>query len=379
MPVNKAALSGSAYLSMFFLGVGTTIIGAAAGNIGLDAYHIGLLIAAQNFGFFASAVTAGALADSVAKPRLLLAGCLLACVSFFLFYLWEPFLLNLLIMVFIGAAAGVSEGVTDAMLLDLHERRQAFHIGVNHFSVTVGAILITGYLVILQMSWRRALVQSAAAVLLLAVFLAFAGTGVMRRGAGTLAERVRFLGSRRVVPGVFAAAVIFVGIEAGLTGLLTTFLLQLRQYDQVSSKVGLILFLGGIAVGRALFGLVARRERIHAMLFALAAACGVFSTVVFFIHLPPLATSIGLAALGLAVSALFPLVITMTGLLFPRMTGTAIGVVKLGVPVGGILVPLMIGGAAKLFSFQGSLLVFPVLAAAGLGIIFLTRAGALHE
>ena len=53
---SKAALSGSAYLSMFFLGVGNTIIGAADGNIGLDAYQIGLLLAAQNLGFFGSVV-----------------------------------------------------------------------------------------------------------------------------------------------------------------------------------------------------------------------------------------------------------------------------------------------------------------------------------
>jgi MFS family permease len=374
----KAALSGSAYLSMFFLGIGNTIIGAASGNIGLDASQIGLFIAAQNLGFFIAVITAGALADSVEKPRLLFAGSLLACVSFFLFYLWQPFLLNLLIMFFIGAAVGVSEGVTDAMLLDLHQERQAFHISVNHFFVTVGALLITGYLVFLQMSWRRALVQSAGAVLLLAVFLAFARTGV-RRGATGLGERIRFLGSRGVVPGVFAAAVIFIGIEAGLTGLLTTFLLRLRQYDQVGSKLGLILFLAGIAIGRALFGLVARRERIRSMLFALAAACALFSALLFFVHLPPLATSFALLLLGSTVSALFPLTITLTGLLFPEMSGTAIGLVKLGVPVGGFLIPLALSGVARFSSLETSLLLFPALAAASVVILAFTPEGALHD
>jgi MFS family permease len=376
---SKAALSGSAYFSMFFLGVGNAIVGAAAGNIGLTAYQIGLLLAAQNLGFFGSVVTAGALADNVEKPRLLLAGSILTCVAFFLFYLWQPFLLNVLIMFFIGAAMGVSEGVTDAMLLELHEKRQAFHVGINHFSVTVGGLLITGYLVFLQMSWRRALVQSAAAVLILAAFLVFAGAGTRRKDAGRIADRLRFLGSRRVVPGVLAAAIIFVGIETGLTGLLTTFLLRLRDYDQTSSKLGLILFLAGIALGRAFFGLIARRERIRGMLFALIAACGLFSTLLFLLPLPPVANSATLLMLGLSVSALFPLVITMTGLLFPEMSGTAIGVVKLGVPIGGILVPLIVGSAARLFSFQGALLAFPVLAVAGLIVVLLTPAEVLYD
>jgi len=372
---STAALSGSAYLSMFFLGIGSTIIGAASGNIGLDAFRIGFFIAAQNLGFFVAVITAGALADTVEKPRLLFGGSLLACVSFFLFYLWEPFLLNLLIMFFIGAAVGVSEGVTDAMLIDLHQERQALHISVNHFFVTFGALLITGYLVLLQMSWRRALVQSAAAVLLLAVFLAFARTSGTRRGAIRLADRIRFLVSRAVVPGVFAAAGIFIGIEAGLTGLLTTFLLRLRQYDQVSSKIGLILFLSGIATGRALFGLLARRERIRPMLLALAAACGICSTLLFLIRLPPLATSVSLLLLGLTVSGLFPLTITLTGFLFPEMSGTAIGLIKLGVPVGGILVPLAVSGAARLSSLETSLLVFPALAAVSVLILVLTPEG----
>jgi len=56
-------------------------------------------------------VIAGALADNVEKSRLLLTGSILACIAFFLFYLWQPFLLNVLIMFLIRAATVVvSEG-----------------------------------------------------------------------------------------------------------------------------------------------------------------------------------------------------------------------------------------------------------------------------
>lgn len=68
---SRAALTGSAYLSMFFLGVGNAVIGAASGTIGLAPYQIGLFIAAQNLGFFITVITAGALSDSIEKPRLL--------------------------------------------------------------------------------------------------------------------------------------------------------------------------------------------------------------------------------------------------------------------------------------------------------------------
>jgi predicted MFS family arabinose efflux permease len=272
-------------------------------------------------------------------------------------------------MFFIGAAMGVSEGVTDAMLLDLHEKRQAFHIGVNHFFVTLGGILITGYLIFLQMSWRVALVQSSAAVAVLALFLAFAGTGGIRRGAGSMSQRIAFLGTSRVLAVMLAAAVIFVGMEAALTGLLATFLLQLRGYDLVSSKLGLILFLSGIALGRALFGLIARRERIRLMLVILVTASALFSALVFFVPLPAAAVSPALFLFGLTISALFPLTITLTGMLFPDISGTAIGVVKLGVPLGGILVPLALAGISRAVSLELSLALFPLLSLAGLAIL----------
>ena len=43
---------------MFFLGVGTVIIGAAAGSIGLSPYKTGLLVSAQNVGFMCAVLVA---------------------------------------------------------------------------------------------------------------------------------------------------------------------------------------------------------------------------------------------------------------------------------------------------------------------------------
>ena len=47
-------ITASSFLAMFFMGVGSAIIGAASRDIGLTAAQIGLLIAAQNVGFIFS-------------------------------------------------------------------------------------------------------------------------------------------------------------------------------------------------------------------------------------------------------------------------------------------------------------------------------------
>ncbi|MCQ3979798.1 MAG: hypothetical protein DPW09_40795, partial [Anaerolineae bacterium] len=107
---NIKALTLSSYLAMFFLGVGASIIGAAAQNIGLSPAQIGLLIAVQNVGFMLSVFVAGTLADSYEKPKILLVGSLMLAVSFFTFFLSELFWVNLLLMLLFGAGMGVYEG-----------------------------------------------------------------------------------------------------------------------------------------------------------------------------------------------------------------------------------------------------------------------------
>jgi MFS family permease len=360
-----SVLTASSYASMFFLGVGTAIIGAASGNIGLSAHQTGLLVSAQNVGFILAVLIAGALADSTPKPRLLAAGSVILSISFFLFYLWRPYGLNLLIMLFLGAGIGTYEGVADAMLLDLHDRRQALFISINHFFVTFGCLAITLYLLFLQMDWRRSLIQSAAGVLALAVIYAFSGAGNGRPGSATLRDRLSFLKTQPVLALFLALATIGAGIELGLTGLLTGFLMSLRGYDLVASKLGLILLLGGVAAGRVILGLISARGRILGLIAILYAAAAVFSAILFFAGLPVLLTGIVLFILGMTVSSLFPLLITLTGIIYRELSGTALGIVKLGVPLGGVLIPFVLSVIARYSSFRLSLVIFPALSLAG--------------
>jgi len=99
---NISGITASSYLSMLFLGVAGTLIGAAARNIGLTPYEIGLMITFQNLGFMVSVMISGALADSREKPHILFLGSLILAASFLLFYPTQIFNLNLLIIISVG-------------------------------------------------------------------------------------------------------------------------------------------------------------------------------------------------------------------------------------------------------------------------------------
>lgn len=353
------AITASCYLSMFFLGVSASLIGAAARNIGLSPYEIGLLIAAQQVGFLLSVSVSGALSDTYQKPKILFAGSLILAFAFLTFYRSDLFWVNLVIMFLIGVGIATYEGVTDPLLLDIHTQRQGLHINVNHFFVTFGSIMITVYLLFLQMEWRRSVVQSGIVVLFLAAFFGLAKIDAKEKKAEPFLERLRVLKGERLLLALFAATAIAVGVEIGSISILTTFLMDLRGFDQVTSKFGLIIFLAGMATGRLVLGLFTQKRKMSYYILALFGLASFVYTGLFFLSLDG-ATYGAIFLAGISISALLPFMITLAGLLYSEMAGTVLGFIKVAAGIGGILLPLFMSLVARSVSFQASLFLFPL-------------------
>jgi len=372
---NVKAITATCYLSMLFLGASVSLVGAAARNIGLTAYQIGLLVAAQNVGFMASVFTTGTLSDTRDKPRILMVGSLLLALGLLTFYITELFWVNLAIMMLIGVGTATYEGVTDPLLVDLHSERASAHININHFFVNFGAALITLYLIFLQADWRRSAVQAGFAVLALAVFYGLMRVKTKRRSASGYVERIRTVLRDRDIVVLAAAVVACVGVELGTMGILTTFLMELRGFTQVTSKVGLVVFLLGMALGRLLVGLLMRKgspAKGTIVLFSLSIP------TFFVLYFVPLGgfiyAAIGLA--GLAQSALFPLMLALAGALHPKTTGSAMAILKLSAGLGGIIVPSLMSLVTRAASLQAAMAVYPIACVLGLALmLFFLRSG----
>jgi fucose permease len=355
----------SSFTAMFFLGVGAAIIGAASRNIGLSPFQIGLLLAAQNIGFIVSVITVGTLADSADKARLLFAASLITAVSFFFFYLNDSFILNLGIMLIIGVGIGGYEGAADAMLLDIHKRRESLFITVNHFFVTFGGLMIVIYLIFLQMDWRKSMVQSAVAVFVLAIIFRLSRVPPRKVVTESFRKRLAFIGKQRPVLVLFLMASCAVGIEASLVGIITTLLMEFYGFDQVTSKLGLVAFLAGIAAGRIVLGVLARKSQLLKYILALFALTSIVLSFLLFASPGTIMAYILLVVSGATISVIFPLTIALAGLKYPEMSGMAMGIIKIGIPVGGIVVPLMFSLFVQAASFGAALVLFPAIGIAG--------------
>jgi len=362
---NRNILTLSSFTAMFFLGVGSAVIGAASRNIGLSPDQIGLLLAIQNIGFILAVITVGTLADSTDKARLMFAASLIIAVSFFFFYLKDAFILNLGIMLTIGVGIGGYEGAADAMLLDIHARRQSLFISVNHFFVTFGELMIVIYLIFLQMNWRQSMVQSAAAVLVLAIIFGLSRVPPRRMMAENFRKRLAFIAKQRPLLVLFLMASCAVGIELALIGIITSLLMEFYGFDQVTSKLGLVAFLAGIAAGRLVLGVLARKSQLLKYIIVLFALTAAVLSFLLFASPGTVMAYILLIVSGATISVIFPLIIALTGLKYPEMSGTVMGIIKLGIPVGGIVVPLMLSLLVQVTSFRTALVLFPLIGVVG--------------
>lgn len=355
---NRNIITATSFLSMFFLGVAASLIGAAARNIGLSPFQIGLMITIQNVGFMIAVLISGAMSDSHEKPKILFVGSLILGVAFATFYLSSNFALNLFIMFTIGVGIGTYEGVTDAMLLDIHKKREGLFININHFFVTFGSIIITAYLIFLQMNWRKSITQSAILVLILAAVFAFTKLGMNKVKSETYLARLNFLTREKLIITIFFATAIVVGIEAGTIGILTTYLMDLRGFTQITSKIGLLIFLVGMASGRLLLGYLTPKEKISPIILALFGACVLVFGALYLIDFGTITYAVIFLA-GIAMSALLPLMLTLVGLIYKDIAGTALGAIKVAIPLGGILIPFLMSVLANSVGFKASLMLFP--------------------
>jgi predicted MFS family arabinose efflux permease len=358
---------------MFFLGVGYSIIGAAARNLGLTPEQIGILLAVQNVGFGVSVAVSGALADTHSKPRILAVGSVITAVAFFAFFRSEVFWLNALIMVLVGVGTGAFEGVADAMLFDLHERRAATFVNANHLFVTVGSALIAIYLIFLSLEWQTALVQAALAVGVLAiVFLLIR----MRQTQGVktaFGDKVAAIARSRLILILFLAIIMAAGVESAAIGLLSTYLADLRAFAPVAAQMGLVVMYAGMIAGRVIVGALVRPERLRRMMQVLFGLSVVAFGLLFLVDLGQLTWVMACLA-GATLSAQLPLILSYAGLAHREMTGTVLGAVKTGIPIGGVVIPLAVTTVTRASGFSAALWVLPLGLLIGLILLSLPAA-----
>ena len=215
----------------------------------------------------------------------MLVGRLILALAFFAFYSTDLFWLNLAIMFAIGAGIGAYEGVTDALLLDIHDERQNYYINVNHFFVTLGSIIIAVYLTFLSLNWRNAVIQSGVVVLILAVVYALMRVRRRHASMNPISNDCASSPATACSNRPFCCHHSDRRRRSGFGGHPHLVSRRSPRHDgSIRPKSPLILFLVGMAVGRLLVGYFSKDAQIVRTILSLVGVSIIVYSALYFLN-----------------------------------------------------------------------------------------------
>jgi fucose permease len=343
------------FAAFLAFGVILVLVGAnqadLAAALGMDLSRSGLLGAAVALGAGTGVTAAGPLVDRFPRRPLFVAALLFAALALLTLGrhvgFWEAFAH----LVLLGMGAGFYDTLLNAVVI--HERgvHAARPLALLHAGATAGAVAgppLIGWLARLG-DWTWSFHATGAVFVLLAAWASLVRLPPPRNNAA-LRGRGRLLTRPLLALAVVAFA--YVGVETAVTLFAVPWAQTLLGFPAVRGQTAISAFwlglLGGrlamLGLGRSLGARFLAAAGVGGALVLAAALCGRF----------PQLELVTLAS-GLALGAVYPVMIALAGAEFPFASGTAAGLVAGAGALGGFAVPWITGALGDAWGLAAGL------------------------
>jgi fucose permease len=361
-------ITSGAFISMSFLGMSRTFLGTALpairSSLDLNLVQAGTFPACLQFGFAAAVFVGGFLSDIFKKKTMLMLGCLFTGTNLLVFGFSPWFWVNLIAMAILGIGGGLIEASSDPLLIQLFPGRESMVMNLHHFFFAFGSLLgpvIVGTLLARSIPWEWGYIGFGLFVMVIFFFFVFQKspefTGTRKFDLGS----VRSILSRRAFWILFLVTFCSMGVQNSIVFWMVTFLEETRGFSVAMASASLSTFFICMALGRLVTGFLI--TRIQDVTYLLS------SFLFFLVSLYLSVTTAGKGAIlflgicGFAQSGVFPVLLALTGKLFPEKPGTAMGFVATGVGLGAMSVPWLMALVSQLTSLQTGFLFLEIFVA----------------
>ena len=341
-------------------------------SLGAPLAGLGLLLAAFTIGYFIASAGSGRVTLRIGTPALLIGGCGLASVGCMGLSVASRWWMVPVVSLILGAGSGLIDAAVNA---HISLNRGVRYMGWLHASWAVGAALGPP-LVVTSLaatgSWRSSFA---------AVAVAFLGIGAVvlsrrRDWVHTAARLDEGAQAARPIPSEYRRALAVLtglfllggGLEATAGDWSYTQLTAGRALSAGVASTSASLFWAGLAAGRVALGLLGNRIVPERLLDA-GVTVAALAALVFWLGSPLVAALIALPILGVAVSVIFPLLLSMTpSRVGARMTAHAVGYELAAGTLGGGGIPALTG---LVLQSAGLLALGPLLTVMAAGLLLL--------
>jgi fucose permease len=345
--------------TFFALGVMLVLLGASQADItrdlALDLTTFGFLGAVFALGMAVGVTGAGPLADRWPRRPLFVAACLAAGLALVTVTDHTRYVRLTVHLAVSGCGCGMYITVLNAAAVDRWKLRAAAALAMMHSAATAGASC--GPLLIAWCNhgghWNRTFHALGAMHLALALWGGLYGLPESRAVTTSPSARVHTAWTSLISLELLALCAMtfaYVGVETGLT-LFALPWAESRDALPTVGRAGISAFWCGLLAGR--LGVVVHRGSPNATLLV---ACGLAGAIVVWASaaIPGTPFVVAMAAAGLALGPVYPVLISLAARRFPHAVGTASGMVGGAGAGGGFLVPWLGGVVGDAFGIRST-------------------------
>jgi fucose permease len=344
----RLVLLGGLFANFGVFGATITLMGATAPGILRQLQwsytELGAVMAVDSAGYLLATFAGGVLVRRIGAKLILVGGLALAGLGLAGFGIWPGLPYNIACISVVGLGQGSIEIATNYSLVRLERDGSSRLMNLLHAAFTVGAVagpLVIGALFSWGLEWRHMFRGSAALTLGLALFFSLVSFTALdqRTEASTSTRQVLRQLGRQPLVGIFALFIlIYVGVEIGISNWLAEYYVEVFDASEAAGAYMVSLFWGGLLVGRLGVSLLYRSHRQAPLLLGLTLTA-VLGLLIAMQAGHVWVVTAAFAACGLGMSAIYPLIMVLTGRCGADQQSLAIGVVATAGGIGALTFP----------------------------------------
>lgn len=361
---SKAIVTFAAFMALGINGMTFALIGtslpAIQSHLGVDITMAGTMMAVLQVGFTLFTLISGILSDFYRREWILVFGCLLLSFGNLLFCTVSALALNMVFIGIMGAGLGCILSGTNALLIGLYPQKKRKILNIHHVFFSIGSLvgpILMGYLLTQKsIVWRWAYTGQGVMLLFLAClfFLASFSTETIKKRSNFV-EQVKSMAKDRSFLLILSVNSLAVGTQLSVMLLGVTYLHQAKQCSIAAAGIALSFFAVTMMLGRVACSRLS--ATIHnATIILILLGLQMLAMLLIWLGTGWLAL-LALALSGFSFSGIYPTSLALAGVLFPRVEGSALGVLSTMAGAGSILLCWLIGYIAGLTDLQSGFIV----------------------
>lgn len=341
-----------------------------AENTGVSIGTVSFLFTARSLGYLLGSAGGGRLFDHFKGHPLMIASLVLMIVTGIFLPVIPWFLLLLPVMFLFGLGEGTLDVGGNVNLVWVFQSRVGPYMNALHFFFGLGAFL-SPIIISNVMQWAGGRLTWPIWILCLLFLPGLLGLSLLKSPENP--DKEKETGDEKGRNGrlIFLMMIVFflyVGLEAGYGGWIFTYATELQIAGESAAAYMNSIFWGALTFGRLLSVPLAKKLSPAALLIGNFVLAVIFMGLILIWPLSPIAIWIGSAGLGLALSSIFPTLLSLAETRM-QMTGGVTGLFFLGGSLGGTVLPMALG---QIFEYIGGYqIMLALFGASALGLVVL--------